>query len=83
MATYEAGLRQAGFTDVLAQDLRGEAIDVHGRELNAFTAAKEAFIRDFSEEQYDTISNLWADKVSRVATHTHTHTQPSLLHEPN
>lgn len=63
MATYEAGLRQAGFTDVLAQDLRGEAIDVHGRELDAFTAAKEAFIRDFSEEQYDTISNLWADKI--------------------
>lgn len=65
MATYEAGLSNAGFTNVVAQDLRGEAIDMQERELNAFTAAREAFIRDFSEEDYDAITNLWTNKVSR------------------
>ncbi|KAK8375846.1 hypothetical protein O3P69_008533 [Scylla paramamosain] len=63
METYEAELRSAGFTDVAARDLRWEANDVHQRELTAFTAAQEAFIADFDEDQYAAITDLWTNKI--------------------
>ncbi|KAG0714966.1 Phosphoethanolamine N-methyltransferase [Chionoecetes opilio] len=62
-ATYEAALHGAGFTDVATQDLRCDAINIHERELTAFTAAREAFITDFCEDQYDAITDLWTNKI--------------------
>ena len=80
MAAYEAEVRNAGFTDVVAQDLRGKATEMHERELTAFTAGREAFITDFHEDQYDAITDLWSKKVTSVppptiisTSHTQSH----------
>lgn len=62
-AAYEAELKTAGFTDVAGQDLRWQAIDMYERELTVFTSAREAFIRDFCEDQYHAITDLWSNKI--------------------
>lgn len=57
-------LESAGFTDVTSEDLNEDFMKISKAELKAFTSAREAFISDFSEEDFAEISSTLANKVS-------------------
>nr|XP_045583280.1 phosphoethanolamine N-methyltransferase-like [Procambarus clarkii]XP_045583281.1 phosphoethanolamine N-methyltransferase-like [Procambarus clarkii]XP_045583282.1 phosphoethanolamine N-methyltransferase-like [Procambarus clarkii] len=61
--SYGETLGEAGFVDVRFQDLGHELIKILGTELDAFTATREAFVKDFSQEVFDDISASWRDKI--------------------
>ncbi|XP_063613827.1 uncharacterized protein LOC134787065 [Penaeus indicus] len=61
---YVKELESAGFTDVASEDLNEDFMKTSKAELKAFTSAREAFIRDFSEEDFAEISSTLANKVT-------------------
>ncbi|KAL4633058.1 hypothetical protein ACB092_04G093800 [Castanea dentata] len=66
--SYGQMLCDAGFTDVSAEDRTEQFIQVLQRELNAVEKDKDAFIEDFSEEDYNDIVGGWKAKLIRTST---------------
>ncbi|KAK9830089.1 hypothetical protein WJX72_009725 [[Myrmecia] bisecta] len=64
---YGQILRDAGFTDVKAEDRTWQFEKSLRRELEQAKADKATFVKDFSQEDYDAIVNGWQDKLVRVA----------------
>ncbi|ROT78693.1 hypothetical protein C7M84_002567 [Penaeus vannamei] len=60
---YVKELESAGFTDVTSEDLNEDFMKISKAELKAFTSAREAFISDFSEEDFAEISSTLANKI--------------------
>ncbi|KAL0415745.1 UNVERIFIED_CONTAM: Phosphoethanolamine N-methyltransferase 1 [Sesamum latifolium] len=63
---YGQMLRDAGFDEVIAEDRTDQFIKVLEKELDAVEKEKEAFIQDFSEEDYNDIVGGWKAKLVRV-----------------
>ncbi|KAM5570419.1 hypothetical protein ABKV19_011195 [Rosa sericea] len=63
---YGQMLTDAGFDDVIAEDRTDQFIKVLQRELNAVEKDKDAFIEDFSEEDYNDIVGGWKAKLVRT-----------------
>ncbi|KAK9996606.1 hypothetical protein SO802_021292 [Lithocarpus litseifolius] len=66
--SYGQMLRDAGFTDVIAEDRTEQFIQVLQLELNAVEKDKDAFIKDFSEEDYNDIVGGWKAKLIRTSS---------------
>ncbi|KAG6499956.1 hypothetical protein ZIOFF_039770 [Zingiber officinale] len=62
---YGKMLEDAGFDEVIAEDRTNQFLEVLQRELGAVEQGKEAFIQDFSQEDYDDIVNGWKAKLKR------------------
>ncbi|KAG6496062.1 hypothetical protein ZIOFF_043910 [Zingiber officinale] len=62
---YGKMLEDAGFDEVIAEDRTNQFLEVLQRELGAVEKGKEAFIQDFSQEDYDEIVNGWKAKLKR------------------
>ncbi|KAJ7975231.1 putative Phosphoethanolamine n-methyltransferase [Quillaja saponaria] len=65
---YGQMLKDAGFTDVIAEDRTDQFIKVLQREFDAVEKEKEAFISDFSEEDYNDIVGGWKAKLVRSSS---------------
>ncbi|XP_010274723.1 PREDICTED: phosphomethylethanolamine N-methyltransferase-like [Nelumbo nucifera] len=65
---YGQMLKDAGFKEVIAEDRTNQFIEVLQRELDAVEKAREAFIHDFSEEDYDEIVGGWKAKLVRSSS---------------
>ncbi|KAE8676143.1 Phosphoethanolamine N-methyltransferase [Hibiscus syriacus] len=63
--SYEQMLKDAGFDVVIAEDRTNQFIQVLQRELNEVEDDKDAFISDFSQEDYDEIVDGWKAKLMR------------------
>ncbi|XP_038878463.1 phosphomethylethanolamine N-methyltransferase-like isoform X2 [Benincasa hispida] len=63
--SYGQMLEEAGFSNVVAEDRTDQFISVLQRELNTVEKEKEAFIHDFSEEDYNDIVGGWKAKLNR------------------
>nr|CAB3460814.1 unnamed protein product [Digitaria exilis] len=63
--TYGQMLKDAGFHDVIAEDRTEQFLSVLRRELAEVEKNKEAFVADFSQEDYDDIVNGWNAKLKR------------------
>nr|XP_053627594.1 uncharacterized protein LOC128685104 isoform X4 [Cherax quadricarinatus]XP_053627595.1 uncharacterized protein LOC128685104 isoform X5 [Cherax quadricarinatus] len=62
---YEQVLQEAGYTQVEAVDLTKTFISILTTELMYFEPTREAFIKDYSEEEYNEIVDGWKRKVIR------------------
>ncbi|XP_058107889.1 phosphoethanolamine N-methyltransferase 1-like isoform X4 [Magnolia sinica] len=62
---YGQMLKDAGFDEVTAEDRTDQFIKVLQRELDAVEKNKDAFIQDFSEEDYSEIVDGWKAKLMR------------------
>ncbi|MQM14088.1 hypothetical protein Taro_047018 [Colocasia esculenta] len=62
---YGKMLEDAGFIDVKAEDRTDQFLEVLQRELDEVEKDKEAFVHDFSEEDYNDIVNGWKAKLRR------------------
>ncbi|CAA2945689.1 phosphoethanolamine N-methyltransferase-like [Olea europaea var. sylvestris] len=62
---YGQMLRDAGFHDVVAEDRTKQFIKVLEKELDTTEKNKEAFIQDFSEDDYNYIVGGWKAKLVR------------------
>ncbi|KAJ3670687.1 hypothetical protein LUZ60_008113 [Juncus effusus] len=62
---YGKMLEDAGFHDVVAEDRTNQFLEVLQRELDEVEKNKEAFIHDFSQEDYDAIVKGWKAKLKR------------------
>ncbi|PAN18305.1 hypothetical protein PAHAL_3G193400 [Panicum hallii] len=62
---YGQMLEDAGFHDVIAEDRTEQFLSVLRRELAEVEKNKEAFLADFSQEDYDDIVNGWNAKLKR------------------
>ncbi|XP_020105681.1 phosphoethanolamine N-methyltransferase 1-like [Ananas comosus] len=62
---YGQMLEESGFRDVVAEDRTDQFLEVLQRELDVVEKDKDAFIHDFSEEDYDDIINGWKAKLKR------------------
>ncbi|KAF7848774.1 hypothetical protein BT93_L1575 [Corymbia citriodora subsp. variegata] len=65
---YGQMLRDAGFAEVIAEDRTDQFIEVLEKELNAIEKDKDAFISDFSEEDYNDIVGGWKAKLTRSSS---------------
>ncbi|KAF5469156.1 hypothetical protein F2P56_013252 [Juglans regia] len=65
---YGQMLRDAGFEEVIAEDRTDQFIHVLQQELNAVEKDKDAFICDFSEEDYNEIVDGWKAKLIRSSS---------------
>uniref|UniRef100_A0A5B7BB71 phosphoethanolamine N-methyltransferase n=1 Tax=Davidia involucrata TaxID=16924 RepID=A0A5B7BB71_DAVIN len=65
---YGQMLRDACFDEVIAEDRTDQFIEVLQKELNAIEKDKEAFIQDFSEEDYNEIVGGWKAKLVRSSS---------------
>ncbi|CAH9106874.1 unnamed protein product [Cuscuta europaea] len=65
---YGQMLRDAGFKDVIAEDRTVQFMDVLQAELGSVEKEKEAFIEDFSEEDYNEIVGGWKAKLVRSSS---------------
>ncbi|XP_043695649.1 phosphomethylethanolamine N-methyltransferase-like isoform X2 [Telopea speciosissima] len=65
---YGQMLKEAGFDEVIAEDRNAQFMKVLQRELNVVEKDREAFIQDFSEEDYNEIVDGWKAKLIRVAS---------------
>ncbi|KAK4395642.1 Phosphoethanolamine N-methyltransferase 1 [Sesamum angolense] len=68
---YGQMLRDAGFDEVIAEDRTDQFIKVLEKELNEVEKEKEAFIQDFSEEDYNDIVGGWKAKLVRSSSDMH------------
>ncbi|XP_071531398.1 uncharacterized protein [Panulirus ornatus] len=62
---YGKVLEQAGFREVQAVDLTKTFISILNNELKYFEPTRQAFIQDYSEEDYNEIVEGWRAKVVR------------------
>ncbi|KAL5161340.1 Phosphoethanolamine N-methyltransferase [Glycine soja] len=67
MKTYCRMLENAGFDDVVAEDRTNLFMKTLQQELNALDSKKDDFIDDFSEEDYNEITERWKAKQMRGA----------------
>ncbi|CAN1266842.1 Phosphoethanolamine N-methyltransferase [Linum perenne] len=65
---YGQMLRNAGFQEVIAEDRTNQFNQVLKRELDAIEKEKDAFIHDFSEEDYNDIVGGWKSKLVRSSS---------------
>ncbi|KAF8407635.1 hypothetical protein HHK36_006768 [Tetracentron sinense] len=65
LETYGQMLKDAGFDEVIAEDRTDQFINVLERELDATEKDRDAFIREFSEEDYNEIVGGWKAKLIR------------------
>lgn len=66
--TYGQMLKDAGFSEVKAEDRTDQFKDVLKRELERVEKEKEEFIQDFSEEDYNDIVGGWKAKLVRTGS---------------
>ncbi|KAK4744169.1 hypothetical protein SAY87_010481 [Trapa incisa] len=66
--TYSQMLRDAGFSNVIAEDRTDQFINVLERELHTVEMEKDTFISDFSEQDYDDIISGWKAKLIRSSS---------------
>ncbi|TXG50852.1 hypothetical protein EZV62_023376 [Acer yangbiense] len=66
--SYGQMLSDAGFVDVVAEDRTDQFLQVLERELAAVEKDKDAFIHDFSEEDYNAIVDGWKAKLIRSSS---------------
>ncbi|OAE25294.1 hypothetical protein AXG93_4620s1080 [Marchantia polymorpha subsp. ruderalis] len=64
---YGKMLEDAGFVDVLAEDRTNQFVEILNKELEVTREAKEKFISDFSENDYNYIVEGWEAKLTRCA----------------
>ncbi|KAH7430562.1 hypothetical protein KP509_08G004000 [Ceratopteris richardii] len=62
---YGQMLRRSGFESVTAEDRTSQFICILNRELVDFEKKKEAFLENFSEDDYDAIVLGWKSKLKR------------------
>lgn len=62
---YGQMLKDAGFHEVIAEDRTDQFLKVLHRELGTVEKEKDAFIADFSQDDYDEIVNGWKSKLKR------------------
>ncbi|KAK3134922.1 hypothetical protein QOZ80_5BG0412480 [Eleusine coracana subsp. coracana] len=62
---YGKMLEDAGFHDVIAEDRTEQFLRVLARELTEVEKNKDAFLADFSQEDYDAIVDGWNAKLKR------------------
>ena len=67
LPTYAAALREAGFADVVAEDRTGAFGACLASELERAAGDREAFVRDFSEGDFEEVVGAWRAKLARVA----------------
>ncbi|PKI52843.1 hypothetical protein CRG98_026791, partial [Punica granatum] len=65
---YGQMLRDAGFSEVIAENRTDQFMKVLTRELDAVEKEKDAFISDFSQQDYDDIVNGWKAKLVRSSS---------------
>ncbi|KAH9801662.1 phosphoethanolamine N-methyltransferase 1 [Citrus sinensis] len=65
--SYGQMLKDAGFVDIIAEDRTEQFMQVLQRELDAIEKDKDAFIKDFSEEDYNDIVGGWKAKLIRTS----------------
>ena len=65
---YGQMLKDAGFDEVVAEDRTNQFVKVLQRELNEVEKDKEAFIQNFSEEDYNDIVGGWKAKMIRSSS---------------
>ncbi|XP_057950513.1 phosphomethylethanolamine N-methyltransferase-like [Malania oleifera] len=65
---YGQMLRDAGFDEVVAEDRTDQFMQVLQTELSAVEKGKDAFINDFSEEDYNEIAGGWKAKMNRSSS---------------
>ncbi|MBA0856127.1 hypothetical protein Goshw_023756 [Gossypium schwendimanii] len=66
--SYGQMLEDAGFDVILAEDRTDQFLEVLQRELNQVEKEKDAFISDFSKEDYDEIVGGWKAKLIRSSS---------------
>ncbi|KAG6549033.1 hypothetical protein Mapa_009476 [Marchantia paleacea] len=64
---YGKMLEDAGFVDVMAEDRTNQFVDILNKELEVTREAKDKFISDFSENDYNYIVEGWEAKLKRCA----------------
>lgn len=64
---YGQMLRDAGFDNVIAEDRTDQFIKILQKELSSAEKDKDAFIHDFSEEDYASIIDGWKSKLKRTS----------------
>jgi len=64
---YGKILEHAGFQQVQAHDATGLMIEMMNMELDKFKAMKEAFVDEFSEQDYQYIKENWETKLVRCS----------------
>lgn len=62
---YGQMLKDAGFYEVVAEDRTDQFLEVLQSELDAVEKDKDAFIQEFSKEDYDEIVSGWKAKLKR------------------
>ncbi|XP_076047487.1 uncharacterized protein LOC143029034 [Oratosquilla oratoria] len=62
---YGEVLRGAGFKDVKAHDMTNNFVEILAKELKYFVPTREAFVKDFSETDYNDIVEGWKAKMVR------------------
>ncbi|KAG0590208.1 hypothetical protein M758_1G079200 [Ceratodon purpureus] len=65
--TYGQMLQGAGFIDVVAEDRTDQFVEVLKRELEVTEKARDKFISDFSEDDYNYIVSGWESKLKRCS----------------
>ncbi|KAK2890777.1 hypothetical protein Q8A67_013420 [Cirrhinus molitorella] len=65
---YGQFLSEVGFSNVRAEDRTEQFIQVIKAELHRAGEMKQEFIKEFSQEDYDTIVNGWTEKLQRCET---------------
>eukprot|EP00262_Sarcandra_glabra_P012953 TRINITY_DN3455_c0_g1_i1.p1 TRINITY_DN3455_c0_g1~~TRINITY_DN3455_c0_g1_i1.p1 ORF type:complete len:491 (-),score=110.27 TRINITY_DN3455_c0_g1_i1:118-1590(-) len=65
---YAQMLKDAGFNEVIAEDRTDQFLKVLQKELDAVEKDKDAFIQDFSQEDYDEIVGGWKAKLKRSSS---------------
>jgi len=63
---YKNVIAEAGFVDIEVTDLKEYFLDVLRRERERTVAMKDAYIKEFSQKDYDDIVNGWESKIGRV-----------------
>ncbi|XP_071531397.1 uncharacterized protein [Panulirus ornatus] len=61
--SYQTELEEAGFENVSTEDLREDFIKILESGLKAFITTREAFIKDFSQKDFDDICSSWTAKI--------------------
>ena len=67
LPTYATALAEAGFEEIVAEDRTRAFEGCLSSELERAAAGKEAFVRDFSEEDFEEVVGGWRAKLARVA----------------
>ncbi|GLJ09388.1 hypothetical protein SUGI_0108210 [Cryptomeria japonica] len=64
---YGQIIKDSGFCDVVAEDRTNQFIEVLQKELYSVEKDKDAFVHDFSEEDYTSIVDGWKAKLARTS----------------